>query len=159
MTGIERAMLEARLAEEAELAAQAEAAAAAALEAERATAMEASEAEAVSVTGADAEVAAPRPRARRLRRVDVPRPGARAAFVLLPLLGAGVAWAAGLASGRMPEEGTDLARLTSFALVMAGPATSVGAVMALAWWPRLVGVVVTGGLVASVFIGRALIAP
>ncbi len=41
---------------------------------------------------------------------------------------------------------------------MAGPATSVGAVMAMAWWPRLVGVVVTGGLVASVFIGRALLA-
>jgi hypothetical protein len=42
---------------------------------------------------------------------------------------------------------------------MAGPATSVGAIMALAWWPRLVGVVVAGGLAASVFIGRSLIGP
>ena len=75
------------------------------------------------------------------------RPGVRAVFVFLPLLGAGLAWLAGVAAGRMPEPGTDLARLTSLALVMAGPATSVGAVMALAWWPRLVGVVVTGGLV------------
>ena len=58
----------------------------------------------------------------------------------------------------MPQAGTDLARLTSLALVLAGPATSVGAIMAMAWWPRLVGVVVTGGLAASVFIGRALLA-
>ena len=55
------------------------------------------------------------------------------------------------------SDGTDLARLTSLALVLAGPATSVGALMALAVWPRLVGVVVAGGLAASVFIGRALV--
>jgi hypothetical protein len=29
--------------------------------------------------------------------------------------------------------------------------------MARTWWPRLVGVVVSGGLLASVFIGRALL--
>lgn len=87
----------------------------------------------------------------------IPRRRPRAAFVLLPLLGAGVAWGVGIAAGRMPEAGTDLARLTSLALVLAGPATSVGAILALAWWPRIVGVVVAGGLAASVFIGRALI--
>ena len=108
---------------------------------------------------AEPEVVVAEPAPRRRRRVGVQRPGARAVFVFLPLLGAGLAWGVGLASGRMPEPGSDLARLTSLALVMAGPATSVGAVMALAWWPRLVGVVVIGGLAASVFIGRALIGP
>jgi hypothetical protein len=151
MTGIERAMLEARLAEEA---AMAELAAAAVLEAEAAAELEG----APPADAVEEPVEAPVKIARRRPRVDVPRPGARAAFVLLPLVGAGLAWGAGLASGRMPEPGSDLARLTSFALIMAGPATSVGVVMTLAWWPRLVGVVVTGGLVASVFIGRALIA-
>jgi hypothetical protein len=143
MTGIERAMLEARLAEQAELAA---------LEAEQAAHVEAAQPE-------PEPVGAPVAAQRRRPRVQVQRPGARVAFVLLPLVGAGLAWGAGLASGRMPEPGSDLARLTTFALVMAGPATSVGAVMSLAWWPRLLGVVVTGGLVASVFIGRALVAP
>jgi hypothetical protein len=79
------------------------------------------------------------------------------ALVFVPLLAAGAAWGVGLAAGRMPEPGTDLARLTSLGLVLAGPATSIGAIMALAWWPRLVGVVVAGGVVAAVFIGRALI--
>jgi hypothetical protein len=148
LTGIERAMLEERLAAEQAAAILAEPAAA-----EEATAAPAAEAEA-----AEPEAVAPIPTTRR-PRVDLRQPGTRAAFVLLPMLGAGLAWLAGIAAGRMPESGSDLARLTSLALVMAGPATSVGAVMALAWWPRLLGVVVTGGLVASVFIGRALVAP
>ncbi len=95
---------------------------------------------------------------RERRRIRLGERGARAAFVLLPMLGAGLSWGLGVATGNMPQAGSDLARLTSLALVMAGPATSVGAVMAMAWWPRLVGVVITGGLVASVFIGRALLA-
>lgn len=102
------------------------------------------------------EVPRRRSRLRLIRRV-LRRPRPRVAFVLLPLLGAAVAWGAGIAAGRMPEAGTDLARLTSLALVLAGPATSVGAIVALAWWPRIVGVVVAGGLAASVFIGGALI--
>ncbi len=77
--------------------------------------------------------------------------------MLFPLIGAGSAWGAGLFAGGMPEAGTDLARLTSLALLLSGPATSVGAILARAWWPRMVGVVVAGGLAASVFIGRALV--
>jgi hypothetical protein len=156
LTGIERAMREERMAEEraaAEMAAAATAVDSDVVEAEPVVAVT------PPVVEADAEIAAPQPRARRRLRSRVQRPGARAAFVFLPMLGAGLAWGIGLATGRMPEQGSDLARLTSLALVMAGPATSVGAVMALAWWPRLVGVVVTGGLVASVFIGRALLGP
>jgi len=92
-------------------------------------------------------------------RVLLGRPRPSAAFVLLPLLGAGGVWLAAGVTGRLPEAGTDLGRLTSLGLVLAGPATSVGAIMALAWWPRLVGVVVTSGLAAAVFVGRSLLGP
>jgi hypothetical protein len=156
LTGIERALLEQQLAEERAAA-------------EIGNVAEASdvEAEAVAEPEAVAEVERVEPEAippaaeaaptRERRRIRLGQPGVRAAFVVLPLLGAGLAWAVGAATGNLPQPGSDLARLTSLALIMAGPATSVGAVMAMAWWPRLVGVVVTGGLVASVFIGRALI--
>lgn len=151
LTGIERA----RLADEEAAAAAARAAAAAA---------QVAPASASSAVGepaeADLEPPPEVPRRRlwpRLIRVLLRRPRPRAAFVLLPLLGAGAAWGVGIAAGHMPEAGTDLARITSLALVLAGPATSVGALLALAWWPRIVGVVVAGGLAASVFIGRALI--
>jgi len=162
MTGIERARLEERLARErADAGLAAAAVQTAPAEAAGVTAATVAAAESVSDVAAPAPVGAEvaRPVAVRRRRVGIQRPGTRAAFVFLPLVGAGIAWGIGLATGRMPEPGTDLARLTSLALVMAGPATSVGALMALAWWPRLVGVVVTGGLAASVFIGRALIGP
>jgi hypothetical protein len=85
------------------------------------------------------------------------RPRPSAAFVLVPLVGSGVVWGAAVLLDRLPEPASDLGRLTSLALVLAGPATSVGAIMARAWWPRLVGVVVTSGLAASVFVGRALL--
>jgi len=152
MTGIERAMLEERLGRER---AEAEIAAAAAAMADAEAVAEV----AAPAAEAEPEVVAPEPTTTPQARVGVQRARARAAFVFLPLLGAGLAWGTGIATGRMPEPESDLARLTSLALVMAGPATSLGAIMAMAWWPRLVGVVVTGGLVASVFIGRALIGP
>ena len=157
LTGIERALLEQQLAQEgaaAELAGMGEASD---VEAQAVAEVEPVESEPAPIAAAAVPtVAAAAPRERR--RIRLGQPGARVAFVLLPMLGAGVAWGVGLATGNMPQSGTDLARLTALALVMAGPATSVGAVMAMAWWPRLVGVVVTGGLVAAVFIGRALFA-
>jgi hypothetical protein len=153
MTGIERAMLEERLGRE-----RADAEIAAAVAAAQASAEAVAEV-APPVAEAGPEVVEPEPTATPQPRVGAQRARARAAFVFLPLLGAGLAWGIGFATGRMPEPESDLARLTSLALVMAGPATSLGAIMAMAWWPRLVGVVVTGGLVASVFIGRALIGP
>jgi hypothetical protein len=162
LTGIERALLEQRLAEE-----RVAADAAARVEPQMVgeappvspspTAISAPEqAEAAQATVEAEPLGLPVPRQRR-KRGFLRRPRPRAAFVLLPLVGAGVAWGVGIAAGHMPESGTDLARLTSLALVLAGPATSVGAIVALAWWPRIVGVVVAGGLAASVFIGRALI--
>ena len=144
MTGIERAMLERRAAERA------------AAEAARvATPMSTEEAEPEREEAPVADTAPRRSRPPGVGLLRRPRP--RVAFVLLPTLGAGIAWGIGSVSGAMPEPGTDLARLTALALVLAGPASSVGAIMALAWWPRIVGVVVAGGLASSVFIGRALI--
>jgi hypothetical protein len=90
-------------------------------------------------------------------RTRIGRPRPSAALLLLPLIGAGIVWGAAAMLGRLPEPTSDLGRLTSLALVLAGPATAVGAIMARAWWPRLVGVVVTSGLAAAVFIGRALL--
>ncbi|MEP7082635.1 MAG: hypothetical protein ABI841_06625 [Chloroflexota bacterium] len=93
----------------------------------------------------------------RVRALPISRPRPSWLLPLVPLVGAGAAWAAGAYLGRMPELGSDTARLTALALVLAGPGSSIGALMARTWWPRTVGVVVTGGLAASVFIGRALL--
>jgi hypothetical protein len=142
LTGIERALLEERLARERDDARRVMAAA------ETAAAAAAPE--------ADEDVSVP-PVPRRRPALGLARPGAGAVFVLLPTAAAGVTWWIGLILGVVPDTGTDLARLTSLGLVLAGPATSVAAIMALAWWPRLVGVVVTAGLVATIFIGRSFI--
>lgn len=153
MTGIERALHERRLAEEqAALAAAttAELAAAETRTAEDAAVAETAEADARA--SAAAELA--RPRWRRLR-VGRPRPSE--VLVFLPLIGAGVAWAAGEYLGRMPDPASEVGRLTALALVLIGPAATVGAIMARIWWPRLVGVVVIGALAAAVFVGRSLV--
>jgi hypothetical protein len=157
LTGIERALLEERMAaERAEVERVAiEAPAAASLQ-------QPGEPAAVGEAAPSLPVEAPERRRPRLggpviARIRVRRPRPSSILVVLPLVGAGVAWGIGLATGRMPPPGTDIARLTALGLVLAGPATSVGAIMALAWWPRLVGVVVAGGLAASVLVGRVLL--
>lgn len=155
LTGIERAMLDERLARErldAEAAerGQAEAEADARAEAERAAA---------DVAGAGAggrelvdDAAVPEEAAGTRRVPRVPSVG----FVLLPIVATLAIWGAALVLERLPEPRTEAGQLTALALVLAGPATSVAAIMARAWWPRLVGVVVTSGLAAVVFVGRAL---
>jgi hypothetical protein len=106
---------------------------------------------------------APEPEARPGRRlpgrgrIGVPRPST--ALAMLPLVGAGAVWGVATMTSRLPDVSTDLAKLAALALVFSGPATSLGAIVARTWWPRLVGVVVAGGLVASAFIGRALLGP
>lgn len=154
MTGIERALLEERLARERLEAEAALLAAARQLAEQRAAEVEDDRAPSVTVAETAADPAVPEA-AGRPRTLRAPHPSA--ALVLLPLVGAGVAWGIGLLGDTYPDPASDLGRLTSLALVLAGPATSVGAIMARAWWPRLVGVVVTGGLGASVFIARALL--
>lgn len=145
LTGIERALLERRLADER-----------AAAEAAPAEVEDGAEPELGDLARPPAVATGMRARVRQ-RRIALGRPRPAVAFVLLPLAGAGAAWAIGLGAGTYPGASTDAGRLTALALVLAGPVTSVGAIMALAWWPRIVGVVVGGGLAASVFIGRALL--
>lgn len=149
MTGIERALFERRMAEEG-------IAAEAAADAERTAVEEAARrAEAEAAARAEAQPAAEPER--RGRSLPIRRPAPSAVLVLLPLVGAGAALGIGVTLGRMPDPGTDLWRLTTLALVLAGPATTIGAIMARVWWPRLVGVVVAGGLAGAVFVGRALV--
>ena len=145
MTGIERAVFEDRMAEE-------RAAALGAAEGERhAAAAALSQVDAI----AGAETAG---RRRRLPRPQLGLgPGPSLALLVLPLVGAGIAWGLAVMLDRMPNPGTDLGRLTALGLVLAGPATTVGAIMARVYWPRLVAVVVAGGLVTAVFVGRALL--
>ena len=153
LTGIERAELEERLAREQEAAAVAAA--------EGITLPSPTEpVVAVAAVSVPAETADAAPRGRWRRggraapRLGRPRPSA--VFVLLPLVGTGIVWGTATFLGRLPDPTSDVGRLTSLGLVLAGPATSVGAIMARAWWPRLVGVVVTSGLAAAVFVGRAV---
>ena len=94
----------------------------------------------------------------RVRALPISRPRPSWLLPIIPLAAAGAAWAIGVYVGEMPQTGSDGARLTALALVLAGPATTIAAIMARTWWPRISGVVVTGGLVASVFIGRSLLA-
>ena len=156
LTGIERAELEARLArerEEDDQSADDERIAAAALPA-RIELVE----PAAAPLAAEAAVATT-PRRWRVGRRGAPRigrPKPSAALVLLPVVGAGAVWGAASWLDRLPDPGSEIGRLTALGLVLAGPATSVGAIMARAWWPRIVGVVVTSGLAAAVFVGRAI---
>jgi hypothetical protein len=85
-----------------------------------------------------------------------PALGASVAFIALPLLAAGAVWGAGDLLGQLPEAGTDELRQVTLAVVLAGPATSIGALMARVWWPRLIGVVVTSGLAALLIAARAM---
>jgi len=150
MTGIERALYERRTAEERETAATATATA----EAER----RAPELAAPAVEApASVEPEAARRRQRLPGSLGILRSEPSLALLVLPLVGAGMAWALVALLDRMPEPGTDVGRLTALALVLAGPATTVGAIMARIWWPRLVAVVVAGGLATTVFVGRALL--
>jgi len=155
MTGIERAVFERLMAEER---------AATGAEPSPPGVAPAAIAETLEAGAGSAPVAAPSRRKRRLptawaRRQIGPlgRPGPSVVVALLPLVGAGAAWGLAVMLDRIPAPGTDLGRLTGLALVLAGPATTVGAIMARVWWPRLMAVVVVGGLAASVFVGRALV--
>ncbi len=165
MTGIERAIYERTIAEE-RMAAERAAELLLAEEARRleeAAAAQAAAEQAETAVPADAMTAPTRPRLARRAIGAVPRPAwirrpePSLALVVLPLVGAGAVWGFGIARDSLPAAGTDLGRLTALALVLAGPGTTVGAIMARIWWPRLVGVVVVGGLATAVFAGRAIL--
>jgi hypothetical protein len=156
MTGIERVELEERLAAQ-------RAAAIAAAEAER-KAGERAAAQAASAAGVALPDARPRREGRR-RRAAAPsltRPAwlssaavGMALLVGLPLLGAAALSLVAALTGQLQD---DAARLTVLALVLAGPAGTLGAVVARMWWPRLAPLVTSSALLALVLIGRSLMA-
>lgn len=103
-----------------------------------------------------ATLAIPAARARG-RALPMGRPRPSWLLPLVPLAAAAAAWGAGVFVGELPASGSPVARLTALALVLAGPGTTIGAIMARTWWPRISGVVVVAGLAASIFIGRSLL--
>jgi hypothetical protein len=173
LTGIERAMLEERLAAE-------RAAALAAAEAERQARLEAAQrAPAEPPLEAAAAIAVVVPSARRARRraawhrptwlrtpaLGLPRtPGgalnvARLAPFLLasvPLVGAIAVWSAAAIIGRLELPHAEL-RPISLAFVAAGPLAALGALVARVWFPRLLGLVVISAVAALILVGRALL--
>lgn len=152
MTGIERQLLEERLAAE-------RAAADALAEAERQAVETAS---AVSAPEASRPAATTPDRARsrwepvrwtRPTWLPMRRPSLSLLIIAAPTLTAGVALVVATLGGGI--EGRE--RTLALALALAGPATSVVAVATRAWWPRLVGLVIVTSLAALILVARALV--
>ncbi len=152
LTGIERVELEERLAAQ-------RAVALAAAEAER-RAEQAARAAAPSRLSASEALSRParnwprlawaRPAWTRLPRASVASIG----LLLVPLACAAAAWLIAVAGGQAHG---DAARNLVLAIVLTGPAGTLGAIGARVWWPRLVPLVVAAAVLALVVVGRALI--
>ncbi len=156
LTGIERVELEARLAAQ-------RAVALAAAEEERRHVLEEVRVGAVrpaaSVPARQSRSTALVPALPALRRPAWTRPStpqlASVGLLMVPLAGAGLAWLLAVAAGHAHGEP---ARSLVLALVLAGPAATLGAIGARIWWPRIVPLVVASALFALVVVGRALMA-
>lgn len=155
LTGIERARLAAERAAAERAAAERAAAEAEALRRAEAERVAAATASAVAAHQAPAAEALPA-RLRPGRRV-VPRPGARAAAIVVPVLVAGAVWGVITLREQAGIAEPDRLRLAVLVLVLAGPGAAVGALMARIWWPRLVGVVAVTALCALLVAGQALL--
>lgn len=170
LTGIERVLLEERLAAEraAALARAEEERRAAEQEAARLAALAAS---AAPQTEPGPAVAVPSEERRRPGlRVRLPRPSlplpprgtlGRSQLLpyllpALPLLAALGVWSYASLSGRLDLAEAELG-LASVALALAGPAGALGALAVRAWFPRLLGPVSVTSLCAVILIGRALV--
>jgi len=172
LTGIERNLIEQRLAAEraaAQAFAEAELAdAAAAVVHEPAPAPEP---EAVPVAAAAPPVAAEAARPKRARRgreraqlqrpawLSVPGPATvvGAIPVALPLVGAAIAWIAITVSGR-PILSIDEGRILLAALALVGPVGALGGLIARTWYPRLGGLVMASSLAALAMLTRTILA-
>ncbi len=171
LTGIERTLIEQRLAAE-------RAAAQAAAHSERAGAAaevvpEAPEADLAPVpamaAAAEPEVAAvaaPRVARRRERAqwqrpawLSVPGPATVVAAlpIALPLIGAGIAWTAVAVTGR-PVLPVDESRILLAALALVGPVGAIGALIARLWYPRLGGLVMISSVAALAMLTRTILA-
>ena len=163
LTGIERSLIEQRLATQR--------AAMAAAQAARAAAAEAAAAEAAAPT-ASASAATARARAARrgarLREpaqwvrpswLAVPGPASVAASmpIVLPLVGAAIAWAAVALSGRPTLEANDMRELL-VGLALVGPIGAFGALIAHRWFPRLGGLVSISALAGLTLLTRTILA-
>lgn len=168
LTGIERTLIEQRLAAE-------RAATQGAAEVERAAA---AEGVVVASPPATAAVAAPPPSdlpaerppvrvTRQRERAQWQRPGwlavpgpasvAAALPVALPLIGAAIAWMAITLTGRpvLPSAET---RLLLLGLILVGPLGAVGALLARTWYPRLSGLVIASALAGLAMLTRTILA-
>lgn len=164
LTGIERSLLEQRLA--AERAASLEAA-----ESERSAAAEVVVPErappAPAAAPARAAVGRPRAAVRRRERASWQRPAwlavpgpasvASALPIAMPLIGAGIAWIAVTVTGR-PALPMAEARLLTLALILVGPLGAAAALLARVWYPRLGGLVAASSLAALAILARTILA-
>jgi len=167
LTGIERALLEERLAAE-------RAAARAAAEAERQEAAKAGAAPSLPARGAGVTAVAADETsvsaARRRTRTQWQRPGwlalppvlARSPRVLaaipvfVPLLVAGAAWVVADAAGRLTGPSPE-ARYLLMALALSGPLAALAVFVTRTWQPRLAGLVSWSAIAAQILVVRALI--
>lgn len=168
LTGIERQLLEERLAAEraAALAAAEEerraAERAAALAAAEAAAAAAAAAQRADVVPAQLPAAAPARQRRAIPRPALGRlapPRARLlslALAIVPLLAATALWGVAAVAGTSGASAQQ-AQQISVGLALAGPGAALAALAARAWFPRLVGLVVVTAVCALILIGRALI--
>lgn len=166
LTGIERTLLEERLAAE-------RAAALAAAERERIAAEQAATLAAGTAPGTGGEEAAEPEAAARRRlprpprpRLALPRPrmtapalpGGRLASIALaafPLAAAAGIWGTGQVADAFPISEARADQL-SVALTLAGPAASLAALAARAWFPRLTGLVIVTSACALILVVRSL---
>jgi hypothetical protein len=172
MTGIERALLEERLAAE-------RAAALAAAEAERQAAEAMGEAAPVTAEAAvatEAPLTAPATpvvapsRARRRQRarwqqpawlrlpawLTLPPLAAQVLPIAAPLTSVAVIWIAALVGGHL-DAATPEARYLVLGLVLCGPVAAIGMLIARAWQPRLSGLVACSAFAAQALLVRVLI--
>jgi hypothetical protein len=170
LTGIERTLIEQRLAAE-RAAAQAAGEAAAPPPPVAAVAETVPKAVAAPVVAQLVPVAAraaATPRAARRRErarwerpawLAVPGPASvvSALPIALPLVGAGIAWITVVLTGR-PVLPVDEARLLLAAIVLAGPAGALGAFIARTWYPRLGGLVTASSIAALALLARTILA-
>ena len=167
LTGIERTLIEQRMSAEraaAQAAAEAEPAAASVgvvVEPAPAVVAGAPPAEAPVAHPAAPRVARRRERARRQRPewLAVPGPSSVVAAlpIVLPLIGAAIAWIAVSVTGRptLPEgEG----RLLLVALALVGPMGAIGGLIAHVWYPPLGGLMVASAVAALAMLTRTILA-
>ena len=173
LTGIERTLIEQRLAAEraaAHAAAEAERAGAAAAVVSEAAPSPVAVAEPASMVAAGEASPAPAVVARAGRRREraqwqrpawlaVPGPATVVAAlpIALPLIGAGIAWTAVTVTGR-PSLPVDEARILLTALVLIGPLGAAAAVIARTWYPRLGGLVMASSVAALAILTRTILA-